>query len=192
MPLDIKQLDWLGKVTIPEFPEFGTKLRQALQSIQIAHNTVEMQTNSDSTSEPTAPPPVNGLQVKAQNGHFSVALTDNNQVYRGISYFVEHADNPHFTNPTIVPLGPARNANLFLGNSTRYFRAYSAYGTGQASPPVYHGGSQPTAVIGGGSVGGPATLPSQGSGTGAAGVGLVGYGPVQYRSSTGVPPPRKL
>ena len=141
---------------------------------------------------PNRPLPINGLNVKAQNGHFSVALTDNNQIYRGTSYFIEHADNPHFTNPTIVPLGPSRNANLFLGNVTRYFRAYSGLPVGPSSPPVYHGGAQPIPVVGGGTVGGPAVLPSQGSGTGAAGVGLVGYGPVQYRSASGVPPPRKV
>lgn len=190
--LDIKNLDWLGKVTIPDIPEFGTKLRQALLSIQTAHNNIETQTNTDSSSIPSAPPSVNGITVKSQNGHFSVAVNDANQIYRGISYFVEHADNPHFTNPTIVPMGPARNMHLFLGNVTRYFRAYSAYGTGPSSAPVYHGGNQPVGVLGGGSVGGPSFLPSQGSGTGDAGVGLVGYGPTQFRSTTGIPPPRKV
>ena len=189
--LDIRNLEWLGKVSIPDHPEFGVKLRQALLSIQTAHNNVELQTNSNSSGEPQAPPTVNGINVKSQNGHFSVSVTDNNQVYRGVSYFLEHADNPHFTNPTIVPMGPARNMHLFLGNVTRYFRAYSSYGTGVASPPVYHGGSQPLPVAGGGSVGGPALLPSQGSGTGAPGVGLVGFGPVLFRTTSGVPPPRK-
>ena len=35
----------------------------------------------------------------------SVGITDNNQIYRGKHYFIEHADNPHYINPTIVPLG---------------------------------------------------------------------------------------
>lgn len=192
MPLDIKNLDWLGKVTIPDIPEFGTKLRQALLSIQTAHNNVELQTNSDSSSEPTPPPVINGLKVTGQNGHFSYEITDNNEIYRGVEYFLEHADNSHFTNATQVKLGPARNGSIFLGNVTRYWRAYSSYGTSPASPPIYHGGSQPIAVTGGGVVGGPPTTVNQGAGTGAAGVGLVGYGPVQYRSSTGIPPPRKV
>ena len=191
MPLDVKNLDWLGKVTVEGHPEFGAKLRQALLSIQTAHNNIELQTNTNSTGEPAQPPQINGMQVKAQNGHFSVSITDNNQIYRGTSYFVEHADNPHFTNPTIVPMGPARNAHMFLGNVTRYFRAYSSTTVGPSSPPVYHGGAQPTPISGGGVVGGPVTLPSQGSGTGEAGQGLVGFGHVQYRSGNGVPPPRK-
>lgn len=191
MPLNVKNLDWLTKVTIPEYPEFGTKLRQALQSIQTAHNNVEQQTNTNSSAPPTAPPQISALNVTASNGHFQASITDTNEIYRGGSYFLEHSDNANFTNPHIVPMGPSRNANLFLGNTTRYFRAYSAYPTGPASQPVYHGGPKPVAVTGGGVVGGPSFLSSQGSGTGAAGQGLVGYGSTQFRSSTGVPPVRK-
>ena len=190
--LDIKNLEWLGKVTIPDHPEFGTKLRQALMSIQTAHNNIELQTNTDSSNEPSAPPTINGLKVTGQNGHFSFEVSDNNQVYRGISYIVEHADNPHFTNAEQIHLGPARNGTKFLGNVTRYFRAYSSYGTSPASAPIYHGGAQPMAVSGGGPVGGPATTVNQGAGTGEAGVGLVGFGPVQFRTTSGVPPPRKV
>lgn len=192
MPLDIKNLDWLGKVTVEGHPEFGAKLRQALLSIQTAHNNVELQTNTNSSSEPTPPPAINGLKVTGQNGHFSFEVADNNQVYRGINYIVEHADNPNFTNAEQIHLGPARNGSKFLGNVTRYFRAYSSYGTSPASPPIYHGGNQPIAVTGGGSVGGPPSTTNQGAGTGAAGVALVGFGPVQFRSATGVPPPRKV
>ena len=190
--LDIKNLDWLSKVRVEGHPEFGAKLYQALKSIQTAHNNIELQTNTNSSSEPTPPPAINGFKVSSQNGHFSYQINDNNQIYRGAEYFVEHADNPHFTNATQVKVGPARNGSVFLGNVTRYWRAYSAYGTSPASPPVYHGGSQPIAVTGGGPVGGPADTVNQGAGTGAAGVGLVGYGPVQYRTGTGVPPPRNL
>ena len=190
--LNIQNLDWLRKVTVEGHPEFGAKLYSALLSVQNAHNNVEQQPNSDSDSEPAAPPAINGLKVTAQNGHFSWEITDTNQIYRGAHYFLEHADNPHFTNPIQIQAGPARNGSVFLGNATRYWRAYSSYGTSPASSPIYHGGAQPIAVTGGGSVGAPATTVNQGAGTGAPSVGLVGYGPVQYRSTTGVAPPRKV
>lgn len=196
MPLTVSNLDWLRKLSPQSFEDLhqlGPKLFQALQSIQTAHNNVELQTNTNSTAEPTSPPQIDNLHVTSSNGHFQVAITDNSEIYRGINYFVEHADNPNFTNAVQTQAsGTAkRNHNEYLGNTTRYFRAYSAYGTGPASKAVYHGGAQPVAVIGGGSVGGPSFLASQGSGTGAAGQGLVGNGPVQFRSSTGVPPVRK-
>lgn len=196
MPLNIQNLEWLRKLSpqsLDDLHQLGPKLYQALKSVQDAHNAVELQTNTNSHTEPTAPPPINNLHVSASNGHFQVAITDNNEIYRGVQYFVEHADNPNFTNAVQTQASGTskRNHNEYLGDSARYFRAYSAYGTGPASKPVYHGGAQPVAVTGGGSVGGPAFLPSQGSGTGAAGQGLVGNGDVQFRSSTGLPPVRK-
>ncbi len=192
MPLDVQNLEWLSKVIVAGHPEFGTKLKQALLSIQTAHNNVELQTNTNSTGEPDAPPTINGFKVMAQNGHFSFQITDNNKLYRGgAHYIVEHADNPHFTNPTQVHLGPARNGTKFLGNGTHYWRAYSANPVGPPSNPIYHGGAQPIGVVGGGSVGSPAQTVNQGAGTGAPGVGLVGFGKTQFRSDSGVPPPRK-
>ena len=193
MPLDIKNLDWLAKVTIPDHPEFGSKLRQALLSIQTAHNNIELQTNTNSTGDPAAPPQINSFKVSSQNGHFSFEIQDHNEVYRnGSHYIVEHSDNPNFTNPQQIHLGPARNGSKFLGNVTQYFRAYAANPVGPPSQPVYHGGAQPKAVNGGGTVGGPAPTVNQGAGTGSPGVGLVGYGKVQFRSGSGVPPPRKV
>lgn len=195
MPLNVSNLEWLRQVDFSNqeaMRQFGPKLYQALRSIQTAHNNVEMQTNSDSSADPTPPPAINGLTVSGQNGHFSYEIQDSNQIYRGASYFIEHADNPNFTNPTTVHVGPSRNGSIFLGNVKRYWRAYSSYGTSPASPPIYHGGSQPVPVSGGGLVGGPGSTVNQGSGTGPAGVGLVGFGPVQFRSSTGVPPARKV
>jgi len=191
MPLNIQHLDWLKKVTIEGHPEFGSKLYDALLSAQKAVNNIEMQTNTNATGDPSAPPKINGFNVKSQNGHFSFEIQDHNEIYRGNNYIVEHADNPNFTNPQQLHLGPARNGSVFLGNGTRYFRAYSANSVGPPSPPVYHGGAQPVPVVGGGQVGGPALTTNQGAGTGAPGVGLVGFGKTQFRSTTGAPPTRK-
>src|SRR6185369_9493 len=44
--------------------------------------------------------------------------------------------------------------------------------------------------VGGGAIGGPDFLPSEGSGTGTPGQGISGPGPVPFRSDTGEPPIR--
>ena len=184
--INVKNLDYIRGL-----PEWGPKVAEALQSIADGHNTTEQQTNTNSEGQPIPPPAINGRTVTGQNGHFNVAITDNNSIYRGIRYYVEHADNPHFINAHKVALHDTRNTNLFLGNVTRYFRAYSAYSSSAPSAPAYHGSaSQPIAVTGGGTVGGPSFTADRGSGTGTAGVGLSGPGPVPYRAAKGAPPTR--
>jgi hypothetical protein len=90
-----------------------------------------------------------------------------------------------------VPMHDSRNISIPVGNQARYVRVFSSYSESAPSAPVYHGGAaSPKAVNGGGSGPGPAFLPSQGSGTGAAGQGLSGPGPVPFRSATGAPPTR--
>lgn len=167
------------------------RLFEALQDIIKNHANLAQQVNGNSSGQPLPPPSVGGMLVQAQNGHFQISIQDSGQIYRGIQYHVEHADNPHFINSHTVHLGPRRNENLFLGNTTRYFRAYSSYDSSPPSAPVYHGSQvQPIAVSGGGSVGPPDFLPSEGSGTGQPGQGLSGPGPVPFRSPNGVPPIR--
>lgn len=191
MPGDIRNLEFIRSLTSAENPGWGSKMFEALQDIQQNQNTITQQVNGNIAGQPQAPPAVNSMKVKAQNGHFQVSIQDNNEISRGVSYHVEHADNPQFTNSHTEHLGPTRNANLFLGNVTRYFRAYSSYGSTAISEPAYHGNkATPTAVQGGGSVGGPAFLASEGSGTGAAGQGLSGPGPIPFRSTTGKVPIR--
>jgi hypothetical protein len=190
MPLQIKELSFLKGVD-HWTPEIGAKLAEALLSIQQAHNNVEAQVNGNSTGGPQPPPKVNGVNVVGQNGHLSVSIQDNNPIYRGISYWVEHSASPHFSNPQIVKMGDSRNITIPVGNQTRYVRVYSSYASSHPSEPVYHGTStQPTPVNGGGADTGPAFLPSQGSGTGQAGVGLQGPGTQPFRPVVGKPPVR--
>ena len=137
MPISVKNLDF-----IRQYQEIGTKLAEALQQIADAHNQVEQQGNFNSTGQPKAPPPVQGLMVQASNGHFQVAIDHNVDRYRGVNYFVEHADNPNFTDSHTEEMGASRNANLFLGDSTRYFRAYAAYPGSAPGDPAYHGHSR--------------------------------------------------
>ena len=183
--ISVKNLNYIRSL-----PDFGPKLAEALQGLAVDAGTLEQQVNGNASGEPTPPPAINGISVTGQNGHFNIALTDNNQIYRGIRYYVEHADNPHFTSSHVVPLHDSRNINLFLGNVTRYFRAYSAYPASGPSSPVYHGGAQPIAVAGGGSVGGPAFTAGQSSGTATPGQAISGPGPVPFRSATGAAPTR--
>ena len=189
--MKIPHLDYIRTLSTPEFPDLGARLYEALHAIQGQASTTESQANLNPTGNPAAPPPLDGIKVSGQNGHFQIAIQHSAPIYRGVRYFVEHADNPHFTNPHVIALGESRNHSVFLGNVTRYFRAYTSYASSPPSEPTYHGSSAaPTPVLGGGSVGGPAFQPSQGSGTGAAGVGLSGPGPIPFRSVSGAPPTR--
>ncbi len=192
MPLPpLKNLSWLKSLSLPDSPDFGTKLSEMIVEMQQGIGNIAQQTNSNPTGDPLPPPPVNGLNVTANNGHFQVAINhEGAEFYRGIKYYVDHSDNPQFTNAHTVELGAARNANLFLGNSSRYFRAYAAYTPSQPGPVAYHGGAQPTPVLGGGAIPGPRFQLSEGSGTGTRGVSHSGPGPVPFRTRTGGPPTR--
>jgi len=188
MPLNIDQLAFIKGVQIPGHPEFGAKLAEALASIQLAVNNQEQQTNANSVGPPQPPGKINGVQVTGANGFLHVAIQDENPIYRGIRYYVEHADNPQFTNPQVVALHDVRNVTIPVGG-VRYVRAYSAYSSSAPSDPTYHGNpAQPTAVDTRGV--GPQLLPSQGSGTGQAGVGLEGPGKEPFRPIAGAPPTR--
>jgi hypothetical protein len=189
MPLQIKELSFLKGVD-HWTPEIGAKLAEALLSIQQAHNNVEAQVNGNSTGGPQPPPAIQGVQVTGQNGYLHVAIQHDAPIYRGIRYYVEHSDNPHFKNPQVVALHDVRNVTIPVGG-TRYVRAYAAYSSSSPSEPVYHGSAvQPIAVNAG--TGGPALLPSQGSGTGTAGVGLEGPGKRPFRPIDGVQPIRQM
>lgn len=191
MPDLYKNQAYIRALHSPEFPDLGAKLHEAIMDIATRTVTLAQQTNSNLTGQPAPPPAVNGVNVTGQDGYLHVAVTDQNQIFRGVQYFAEHADNPHFTDPHIVPMGASRNVSIPVGNQTRYVRVYSAYGATGPSSPVYHGSQvAPLPVSGGGSGPGPLLLPSQGSGTGAAGQGISGPGPIPYRTDTGVPPVR--
>lgn len=186
----IRNLDFIRQLASKDFPDLGAKLVETFSDLVRQISNHSQQTNSNPDGSALPPSPINGLNVTAQNGHFSVAIQDNGPIYRGINYWLEHADNPNFFNPQVIDLGQTRNHTVFLGNATRYFRAYSSYTGSPPSSPVYFGGPSPQGVQGGGSVGPPAFQPSQGSGTGPAGAGLQGPGIAPFRSLTGVPPLR--
>jgi len=188
VPLDIKELAFLKGLSLPDAPEFGVKLAEALLSVQQAHNNVESQVNGNSTGGPQPPPTINGVQVTGQNGFLHVAIQHDEPFYRGINYFVEHADNPQFTNPQIVKAGDVRNVTIPAGGQ-RYVRAYASYASSHPGQPAYHGSPVEPIPVDTGGVG-PAFLPSQGSGTGFPGQGLQGPGMEPFRPVDGKPPTR--
>jgi hypothetical protein len=192
MPLPQKNLAYFKALKLPDNPEFGAKLGEWMEEMGQAFNNIEGQNNSNATGQPQTPPAINSLNVTASNGHFQIAINhEGAQFYRGIRYFVEHSDNAQFTNSHTEDLGTTRNANLFLGNATRFFRAFAAYPSSPPGPLAYHGSAgQPLAVTGGGTVPAPNFAASQGSGTGTPGQGHSGPGPTPYRTSTGAPPSR--
>jgi hypothetical protein len=191
MSVTIRNLAWLRNVKVEGHPEFGVKLAEALSDIAQAAGNIEQQTNSNASGrDPVPPAPIGSLMVTGQNGHFNIQIRDDSNVYRGVRYYVEHDSSPSFSNPQVIRLGDSRNHNVFLGNVTRYWRAFSSYGASGISRPVVFGGTQPTPVQGGGTVGGPAFQASQSSGTGQPGQGPSGPGPVAFRSATGKPPAR--
>ncbi len=190
MPLDPK---FIGEIRQARewTPDLAAKLAEQLTSMIQGTNNLEQQTNGNTQGPPQPPGKINGLQVTAKDGHFAIAIQDHNEVYRGVRYFFDHSDNANFTNAVTVDMGTTRNANLYLGNVDKFFRAYSAYGTSSPSDPVYHGDQgTPIPVSGGGAIPGPPAMASQGSGTGPAGVTLEGPGKTPFRSGDGKPPTR--
>jgi hypothetical protein len=115
--------------------------------------------------------PANVSQVQAQhlgNGQIDIAITDNSSISRAISYFAEYSQDPSFTNPYTLPMGPSRNNHtLILPNGTWYVRGLSQYPAGgPPSSPV--NAASPIVVTGSSAL---PMFPSQGSGTGLPSTG---------------------
>lgn len=159
------------------------RLFEAFMGVVGGIRNLETQGNFSGMSAPPTPPAVNGLKVTTgPGGEFQLAITDNGQVSRGINYWAEHDTSPDFSNPHIIDMGQSRNYNIHMGAQSLYWRAYSSYPSGQASPYVYHQEQgRPASVLGG--VAGT-RAPSQGAGTGAPGYGAAGGGPIQSRTPT--------
>jgi len=173
-------------------PELAGKMYETIQDLRLALSNHAQQTNGNPVGEPEPPPAAMGIQVTAREGWMHVALNDQGPLYRGVRYWVEHADNPQMTNAVHTQASGTelRNHTEFIGNQTRYVQAYKSYPWSGPTSPVVHGGVTPIAVQGGGSSAGPLYLPSQGTGTSTAGEITAGPGKVAFRSSTGVPPVR--
>lgn len=174
-------------------PEYSAKLYEALQDFNSAISNHISQTNGNPVGEPQPPPSPLGIQVTTRDGYMHVALNDQGPLFRGVQYWVRHADNPNFVNAihTQASGTELRNHTEFIGNQTRYVQAYKSYPWSGPTQPVNHGGVMPIAIQGGGSIAGPLWLPSQSTGTSVPGDGgPSGPGKVAFRSTTGLPPTR--
>lgn len=193
MTLKIRNLDYLRN-TDPATggANYGARLYEAIQDLNSAISNHLMQTNGNATGEPQPPPSQVGIQVSARDGYLHVALNDQGPLYRGVQYWVQHASNPNFTDAVHTQASGTelRNHTEFIGNQTRYVRAYKSYPWSGPTEPVIHGGITPIAVQGGGNTAGPLFLSPQGTGTGPADGSVSGPGPIAFRSTTGVPPTR--
>lgn len=179
MGFEVPNLAWIRNV-----PIIGARLYEALHGTQQALNAMAVQGNLNPTGAIQSPPAIQGVTATGGNGVLHVSIEHTSaDVQRGVAYYVEHADNPNFTNPQIRNIGDSRSHSEFIGSQVRYVRAYAAYPGSHAGPPLYHGGqATPQPVNGGGAIGPAPYLPSQGSGTGAPGQGGVGPGPVPIRT----------
>lgn len=169
---------------IRQIPLIGARIYEAFSSLQQGVTAMAVQANLNPTGQVDPPPAIQSVKAVGQNGvlHVSIEHTAAD-VKRGVRYYVEHADNPSFTNPQIRQIGDSRSFTEFVGAQSRYVRAYAAYPGSAAGAKVYHGGAAtPQPVDGGGAIGPAAYLPSQGAGTGAPGQGGMGPGPVQERT----------
>lgn len=166
-------LPHLGRIEGKD-PYVAETFRQLLAEI----NLIAKQTGTSGQLLP-APPNIRGIAVSAQNGQFSITLTDPDgqaAASLGIHYFLEWATDTAFSNPTVEDIGPARGESLQLGNLTLYWRAYSQFRNSPASAKIVYGGTtSPIAVVGGGAA---VPTPPGGSSGGAGGGG--GFGGRDY------------
>ena len=169
----------------PDDPELPRRIAEALRAIAAQSTTTEQQGNLNPHGQPSAPPNIQRVTATGQNGTLHVSIQDQSEgLARGVNYYVEHSAFPDFRDSQVRNIGDSRSHSEFIGNGTRYVRAYSAYPGSPRSAHAYHGSPvSPTAVSGGGSIGPPAYLPSQGSGTGAPGQVGVGPGPLPKRTA---------
>ena len=135
---------------------------EALTQLVNGINALGRATGVDPSGTIDSPAPIGGLSVKAADGIFDLAITDNSAVHRGIFYFAESDTTPAFSRPYVHFMGSSRNLRVAMGNQTLYWRAYSQYVGSLPSAPITFG-APPIAVAGGGATG-PAPLPSSGSG----------------------------
>ncbi len=188
---EIPNLAQIRRWSTPEIPDLGARLYEALRKIASDHSTLAQQVNGSGTGNPTPPPAVQAMTVTGQNGMFDIRIKDSSPIYRGIRYYAEYDTSPAFSAPKRIFMGDSRDHTIFLGNQTLYWRGYSSYIGSGPSAPAYHGGAlAPAPVIGGGSIGAPATQPSEGTGTGNGTPAPEGPGIAPFRSTTGAPPAR--
>lgn len=172
---------------IQQNPTQGTLLQKIITAI----NTVADNTASSAVGRLSAPPPINGLNVKVSGEYAHVTINHSASIQQGIHYFVETANNPEFIGAHPIPYGTSRTRDPIhlaaLNDSGEaqswYLRGYCQYPGSDPSKPVVYGGTQPTAITPTGTTR-LTWNPSTGSGT-ASNTGSQpgwGFGKIQRRA----------
>jgi hypothetical protein len=144
---------------IAETRQISPYLYESLNKIVGAVNSLAARVGVDAAPAAQAPAgmslPAPGapasLAVTGAAGVFSVTLGASSGATSAALFFLEVSGDAGFSagDTTVYPLGAALQANLALGNVTRYFRARAKYPESNYSPYVIYGGATPAAVVGG-------------------------------------------
>jgi len=184
MSFDIRNLDWLRTVKIPDNPTFGQRLYEMMADIQRNGNTLEQQGNFSLNGRPGPPPTPQELTVVPHPQGVEFAIRHEGEFYQGIQYEIDHTANGQTHTYSV---GGSRNGFLPVGPTNGTYQVRALYPNGQSSPPVAYGG--PAAkMVRGASVSHVQMLPGQGSGTTRQGQ-PPGFG-AAFRSANGAPPVR--
>src|SRR5262252_549713 len=98
-----RELDFLKKI-----PDFGRYLYQALNRLQNGVNNLGNNLAADPAKNMAAPDSPQSLTVKANGGLVHAVINDQNQLRRGVHYFVEYANESSFKQPHVLHLGASR------------------------------------------------------------------------------------
>ena len=164
---DIRNLDLLRKVSLPEFPDFGARLYEALSDMVTNQNTMAQQGNFNLKGSPTPPPPIQKFTVQPHENGVEFAIDHTGPLYRGCEYFVDYADNAAFRGARTEHVGENRNGVIPVGTRPFFYQVRAKYANSDSTVPVAHGGSTPLRVRGGSNS--AALLPAKGCGTAPAG-----------------------
>ena len=143
------------------------QMHEAILDIVSSMNNLGQQTSAAPVGTNPPPTPHSKLSVKGGGGIVDVAITDNDDSYRGKEHFFDYSQDGFKTWHT-KSLGPAKNWRGQLGDGPFEVRSYAQHPTTGLSPMIYH----PKVDTAGAQ---PAMQPGQGSGTGQSGYGDVPY-----------------
>jgi hypothetical protein len=181
--MSVRNINEIRKWSIPGVPDMGARLAETLRDMVRDTRVLAQQTNSNLEGNPSAPANLQGMNVVPHENGFDVAIHHDADIYRGIQYHVDYADNPAFQGARTWPMGETRNSIIPLGNRKLFFRAWAKYPNSDATPPVMHGGRVPVSVQGGTA---SPLLPTQGFGTSLS--NQQSHQQPAWRSSNGAPP----
>jgi hypothetical protein len=164
--MSVRNMPEIRKWNVDGINSLGARLHETLSDIQNQIKVIAQQGNFNMDGNPAAPPALQGLKVTPHETGFDVAIQHDGSLYRGVHYYVDYADNPHFQNARTAHIGETRNAVLPLGPRKLYFQAWAKYPFSGSTVPIAFGSSSPQPVTGGT----PSGLQStQGCGTSLAG-----------------------